>query len=219
MLVISQSMGEHWGVLAGSAFDWVFEPDEHNAASSRGVRVILDSITAVRRYGLLWIACECSSFTVLCRSVSLRSEANDWYGDTTKQFVVTGNLLMTVSALFYFIGFALQIHVVVEQPQNSCLEFCHPIKAVFQYTKTNMYRTYLGSFGGNSVKPLSLYSTWNRLSAMECEKPQGQSQLVTRSDSGFTGLKDELHQSQEYTCAFGRSVCGLLRDETISSTN
>lgn len=73
--------------------------------SSRGVLLLLDCISAVRRRGLLWIACECCSFTVMCRAVSARSEQINYMGDVSRAFVAEGNLLMTVSSLFYFIGF------------------------------------------------------------------------------------------------------------------
>ena len=66
--------------LRGSAFDWVYEAEEHNLCSSKGVRLVLDCISGLCWHGLLWIACECSSFTVLCRAVSCRHEGNGLLG-------------------------------------------------------------------------------------------------------------------------------------------
>jgi hypothetical protein len=200
--------------LRGSAFDWVYEAEEHNLCSSKGVRLVLDCISGLCWHGLLWIACECSSFTVLCRAVSCRHEGNGFLGDTSRNFVATGNLLMCVSSLFYFISYALQVYVVLEQPQNSCLQFCEPICGVFRFTGTVAFRVYLGSYGSPSVKPLSLFTTWKNIQRLESSKPKCESQLVTRDESGaFTGIKDELFKSQEYTASFARCVAHLLQEE------
>ena len=118
---------------------------------------------------------------------------------------------MTVSSLFYFMGFVLQLHVVLEQRHSSCLPLCMPIKGVLQFSRAMTFRTYLGSFGAQSVKPLSLYSTWSSIAALECSKPVCESGLVTRDyNGGFTGRREELLKSQEYTSAFGRHVAQLL---------
>ena len=199
--------------LSGCAFDWEFEPSEHNMCG-KGIRLVLDCISSIRRSGLLWIACECRSFTVLCRAQSGRSQINNFMGDVSRGFVQIGNILQAASSLFYFVGWLLQIHVVLEQPQSSCLQFCRPILGVFRYTGTMSYRTYLGSFGGETVKPLSLFTTWRQIEELQCEKPRCESTLTTRDDSGaFTGRKDELYKSQQYTVAFGRRVGQLLQAE------
>ena len=73
-----------------------------------------------------------------------------------------------------------------------------------------------GSFGGPSPKPLQLWSTWQRISEMQRERPfmPDADSLVTRDDrGGFTGKKDLLHDSQEYTAAFGRAVTRLCETE------
>ncbi|CAL1159199.1 unnamed protein product [Cladocopium goreaui] len=203
--------------LSGCAFDWVFEPEEHNLCG-KGIRLVLDCIASIRQSGLLWIACECRSFTVLCRAQSARSQINNFIGDDSRGFVQVGNILQAVSSLFYFIGWLLQIHVVLEQPQSSCLQFCRPVLGVFHYTGTMSFRTYLGSFGGETVKPLSLFTTWRQIEELQCEKPRCDSTLTTRDDSGaFTGRKDELYKSQQYTVAFGRRVGQLLQAELFQN--
>ena len=147
----------------------------------------------------------------MCRAVSARSEQNGYMGDVSRTFVAKGNLLMTVSSLFYFIGSVLQLHVVLEQPHSSCLPLCMPIKGVLEFSKAMTFKTYLGSFGAQSVKPLSLYSTWSGIAELECAKPVCESSLVTRDyNGGFTGRREELLKSQEYTPAFGRRVAQLL---------
>ena len=86
-----------------------------------------------------------------------------------------------------------------------------PIKGVLEFSKAMTFKTYLGSFGAQSVKPLSLYSTWSGIAELECAKPVCESSLVTRDyNGGFTGRREELLKSQEYTPAFGRRVAQLL---------
>lgn len=121
---------------------------------------------------------------------------------------------MCVSSLFYFISYALQVYVVLEQPQNSCLQFYEPICGVFRFTGTVAFRVYLGSYGSPSVKPLSVFTTCKNIQRLESSKAKCESQLVTRDESGaFTGIKDELFKSQEYTASFARCVAHLLQEE------
>ena len=199
---------------AGSSFDIEFEAS-HDVTQSEGVRLVLDSITCIKRTGLLWLGTECSSFVVLCRAISKRAPENEYMGDTNRAFVVTGNLLMTVSSSFFFIGAALQIRVVLEQPQSSCLHHCPLAKAVFEYCGARCYRTYMGCFSGQTMKPLSLFSTWPEVCNLECQRPTWPSDrsLVKRHDDShrFTGKKDELKFSQSYTPQFGRKVVEIRR--------
>ena len=198
----------------GSSFDIQFEAS-HDVTHSKGVRLVLDSITCVKQTGLLWIATECSSFVVLCRAISKRSPENQYLGDTSRPFVTTGNLLMTVSSLFFFVAAALQIWVVLEQPQSSCLHHCPLAKAVFEYTGARCFRSYMGCFSGQSVKPLSLFSTWPEVCNLECQRPSWprDCSLVKRHDDShrFTGKKEELKFSQCYTPQFAKKVVEICR--------
>ncbi len=72
-----------------------------------------------------------------------------------------------------------------------------------------------GAFCGPSPKPLQLWSTWERIGELQRERPfmPDAVSLVTKDENGFTGKKDLLHESQQYTPAFGRAVSELCQTE------
>ena len=89
---------------------------------------------------------------------------------------------------------------------------CPSLKGVAYFTRATRYKTFMGAFSGPSEKPLQLLSTWFAIKELEREKPYIFSEpLVTRSESGFTGRKDLLGESQIYTQQFGRAVCDVCR--------
>jgi hypothetical protein len=89
---------------------------------------------------------------------------------------------------------------------------CPSLKGVAYFTRAVRYKTFMGAYAGQSEKPLQLLSTWFAIKELEREKPLMFSQpLVTRTQSGFTGQKDLLQQSQVYTQQFGSAVCQLCR--------
>ena len=199
----------------GVAFDYVMHPS-HDALSARGLRLILNAICQVRKFGLVWLGTPCSSFTVLCRYQSRRTALNSFLGEEDGySFVKVGNYLMECSALIYFLCYLLSIWVTLEQPKNSCMLDCPSLKGVAYYTRAIRYFTFMGSFDGPSVKPLQLLSTWEAMSMLQRPRPQmmAAESLVVRSETGFTGRKDLLRQSQMYTQASGRAVSQICREQ------
>lgn len=200
--------------LNGCGFDYVHS-SLHNALCSNGLRLILDAICTVRKHGLCWLATPCSSFTVLCRAQSQRDETNHWLGpDNPYEFVTVGNWLAEISSLICFLSYLLSLRFVIEQPTTSCMFQTPSLRGVLFYTHAERYVVYMGSYGGPTVKPLQLYSPWPAIRSLQTERPDlfGAESLVTRSESGsgFTGRKDLLTQSQQYTQDFGKAVANIL---------
>lgn len=198
---------------SGSAFDITFEAHDHNVETSSGLKLILDALTCVCRDGLAWVACECSSFTVMCRHQSQRTHANNFQGDCTRSFVTTGNMLQTISSLILFLAYALHLKLVLEQPQSSCLPQCVPMRGVLNFIGAQRYGCYLGIFGAESLKPLALFSNWPRLAELDPERPTFEHSLVKRHGDQFTGKKDAMKASQTYTPAFAMRIAELFNRE------
>ena len=111
-------------------FDYVHSTS-HDLHTSQGVRLILDSVCCIRKFGLCWLATPCSSFTVMCRHQSARLPENGYLGpEDPYQFVKDGNSLMECSALVYFVCYLLSIHVTLEQPTTSVMSLCASLKGV-----------------------------------------------------------------------------------------
>ena len=111
--------------------------------------------------------------------------------------------------------------VCLEQPDNSCLHKCPPMRSVLSFVKALRVKTYLGAFAGPTCKPLQIWT--NRACffqlARDCparEQLSGE-QLVTRSEDGrsFTGRQDLLEESGTYTPQFGSSVAQTFASEFL----
>ena len=86
-------------------------------------------------YVQLWLLClcccgagsflsfapECSNFVCLSVSKSCQNEANNFMGDTSREFVRTGNPLMILHSMLMAIALALGHHVRLEQPSSSSM--------------------------------------------------------------------------------------------------
>ena len=200
--------------FSGTAYDCEFSA-AHDLLQSAGVRLVLDALGCVKRRGLLWLGTPCSSFVVLCRAQSLRTAANSWHGDEHRPFVACGNALGELSSLLFFLAYCLSVWVVLEQPHSSCLPQMPSMSGVLRFSQAFKCTTYMGQFGGASMKQLQLWSTWPKIVGLERPRPDcgGGDQLVVRDGHSFTGNKQLLEQSQIYTPCFGRSLARLCESE------
>ena len=154
-------------------------------------------------------------------SPPVSKEAREWVPigeEDGYNFVKIGNYLLEVSSLLYFVCYMLSIWATLEQPRNSCMMDCASLKAVAFLANAQQFHTYVGAFGGPAQKPLRLLSTWECMQQLERERPDmlDAESLVVRSESGFTGCKDRLSQSQIYTQGFGQAVCEICHTVWLS---
>ena len=199
--------------FTGSAFHSEY-PTDHNLLDSSGLELALNCLTALRRHALLWLGTPCSSFVVLCRAQSLRSAFNSWLGDESRGFTSIGNALGELSAMLMFVAHCLSIWVVLGQPHSSCINMSS-MSTVLYFCQAQKYTTYMGQYGGSSMKQLQLWSNWVRITDLQCPRPAagGGDLLVSRDGDAFTGNKDNLVLSHVYTRSFGRAVARICRDE------
>lgn len=204
--------------LRGVSLDTVLNP-AHDCLEKCGLRLWLLCLTATRRKALVWLGCPCSSFVLLCKSVSLRVLENNYEGDETKFFVREGNCLGQVAALFLLLSWLLDCFPGLEQPLNSVLPWTRVMSAVLRYIQAYQTTTYHFAFGGPTLKPLQLWSCRRFMSRMSRPRPTGtyvseDDELVQRnSDGTFTGHKSRLVASQAYTLHFGRCVIAAVMEE------
>ena len=199
--------------LEGSAFDITYDNEAHDVLTPGGLRLYLTALASVRQGGLAWFGTECSSFVVLCLSVTRRHPANNFLGDQGVDCVKRGNALATVSALLFFLSFVTQLRPVLEQPANSCLPDVPAWKFLLHWIQAKCSKTYLGAFEGPSQKPLQLWHCCANFCAIERRRPEMalSSQLVTRdADGRFTGNPMQLAESERYTPAFGKAFADIF---------
>ena len=79
-------------------------------------------------------------------------------GDLSARSVQIGNLMVTRCAIIIFIAAARAMFWVLEQPQNSLLEFHPMMQKVFSILKVFRYSMRMGDFGSPTAKPTWLYT-------------------------------------------------------------
>ena len=198
--------------LFGASYDIIFS-QMHDMLSFPGLRLHCDSWTASLERSLHWIGTPCSSFVHMCCSVSRRAAENQWRGDTSRNFVCVGNALSEVTALMLLISTFITCFPVLEQPASSCLPRLSSVCNVLCFCGFVQTTTYLGAFNGPTVKQLQLWHLPGTFESLARPKPDPclfSSTLVDRSETGYTGKKDELALSERYTPEFGEAVRDCL---------
>ena len=106
----------------------------------------------------------------------------------------------------------------LEQPDSSVLPKTPPMNAVLMFCESQKTLTYHGAFGGDTVKPLQLWSGGAAMKDLARPKPFfGCSPLVVRDPcGGFTGVKSQLERSQEYTITFGKAIIAAFLEHRSS---
>ena len=196
----------------GASLDKLYLEDDHDMLSLKGIKLFITMLLASRFGALHWFGTCCSSFVVLCQSVSLRSALNSFVGDETRNFVAAGNSMSEVSALLFFLSLIVQCCPVLEQPMSSTMPLTpswHAILMFFQCVRTP---TYMGQYGGFTQKPLQLWHKPGTFEGLARSRPSFALQtLASRDHEGnFTGKKDLLVISGAYTVQFGSAVASIF---------
>ena len=199
------------GILA-SRFDIAYHSG-HDCLTDAGLSLWLDELAFTPIGSLLWFGTQCSSWVMMCRKQSMRSEKNGYWGDTSRPFVSKGNMQMVVTSLVMFVGCLLSNTPMLEQPLNSVMVKARPLSTVLSVVGAHRTVTYLGAFGGETMKPLQIWHVAKSYGELRRPRPSKftpQAQLVKRhGDRSFSGVKGPLKASQAYPPAFAVSVAAI----------
>ncbi len=108
--------------------------ESHDVLTEVGLRTWLNEHAHSALGCLVWLGTQCSSFLLICKAVSMRDKSNDYLGNRSRQFVKSGNAMMEVTALLYFLSFLTDCRPVVEQPLQSCMFKIKPLSTVMRFT-------------------------------------------------------------------------------------
>ena len=109
-------------ILAGCAavgLDKLYGDHQDNCHPA-GLRLWLHQLSITRHGALLWFGTKCSSFSLMCRYSSQRTELNNYLGEG-RTFVDEGNYQMQLTSLLFFLGHLLENIVCLEQPAGSVM--------------------------------------------------------------------------------------------------
>ena len=189
--------------------------EKHDVLTGPGLRLLLTALTSTVAGAMLWVATPCSSFVVLSASGHQRGPDNAFLGDSGRFFVEQGNVLADISGLALFLGYLLSLKDGLEQPGSSCLPLTPVVYAVLEFIGAMRSDTYHFCFGGPTLKPLQIWSRCESMKRIARPRPycpaMEETALAKKSENGaFTGRKDLLAESQEYSIQFGRCVVAAL---------
>jgi len=193
--------------------------DHHDCLTAAGLALWLDELAFTIAGSLQWFGTQCSSWVILCISVSRRNAENGFWGDTSRGFVRQGNEQMIITSLIFFVAWLLQNSPVLEQPQTSVMCHARPMCTVLEFIGATRTATYLSQFGGCTMKPLQLWHVGPAYGALSRPYPikfVAKTTLVKRlAGNRFSGKRHQLKASQAYPPAFGVAVAAIT-DRALS---
>ena len=143
---------------------------------------------------------------------SRRYESNSYLGDESRQFVRTGNKLMEVSAMLYFLTHLMSNIAILEQPKDSVMPQCSTMKLVLEFSFSHHIKTCGSAFGTRSQKPWQIWSNDGSIARLIRRRPDIECEpLADHGHNGsFTGNQDTMRDSQVYPPAFGHAVFDMF---------
>ena len=102
------------------SFDCQSDPN-HDILRPEGLAALLCWIVEIRPGGLLWMGVPCATWVALSRASTLRSMFLPRGPDDCSKKVFEHNVIQSISSFLMLTATALQISVIIEQPQTSLL--------------------------------------------------------------------------------------------------
>ena len=211
---------------AGS-FDKRYHVDE-DLSKPKGFSLALVMVMQIVRFGMLWGAPVCSSWVWVSRSRTGRSR-QDARGATKYLSVRDSNAMVEFTTLLFVIAYGRGVEIYLEQPQSSVMPWYPCVEALFQWVNMTKLPVQLGTYGGESSKPVFIWTSETNVrihfrirrggtQKLEASKKK---KLCVRSATGaVTGIKSALKNSQHYPTEFGVTIadcCVASRAQHIAN--
>ena len=225
---------EHWAGSAGislqhliagfhvACFDRVYEDTTitHDCQKPEGLRLWLDSLTGTNQGSINWFGTQCSQYLGMCFYHHKRSVENQYFGDTSIQWVVSSNQAQAIAALMIFLSWLIANEPLLEQPAESCLPKMVPMRTVLHYVNAIRTSVSLRNFGARSLKPLQIWHVNPAYSELRskrgqviqhCQgKPLARVSISKRNGKKtYTGNKMLMKTSQVYPVPFNVKVASI----------
>ena len=184
----------------------------HDLCMADGLRLAILCLLHTSVESLVWFGTPCSAWSVMCMVHSRRYESHSYLGDESRQFVRTGNKLMEVSAMLYFLTHLVSNIAILEQPKDSVMPKCSTMKLVLEFSFSHHIKTYGSAFETRSQKPWPIWSDDGSIARLIRRRPGIECEpLADHGHNGFfTGNRDAMRDSQVYPPAFGNAVFDMV---------
>jgi len=107
---------------------------------------------------------------------------------------------MVVTSLVMAVGYWSGCNPVLEQPAGSDMPKCEPLRSVLTFVHASKHVCWHGAFGGETPKPLQLWSPRDLSQLQRSRPPLGLGQkLCTAKGPSYSGKKSALKKSQSYS--------------------
>lgn len=182
------------GINAGNrvcGLDKIIHPEHDVLESASALRIWFGPLAATKPSSLVWCGTPCSSYTIMRRATSERSEENEWMGNECRTFVHEGNCLADLTACLMLVSFATDAVPGLEQSGSSVMARTPCLRGVLSFMQFQRVTTYHACFGAESLKPLQLWSSSTFVESLSRSKPSmrgaGVTLAVRSEGGGFTG--------------------------------
>jgi hypothetical protein len=192
-------------------FDKLYH-SSHDCITALGLRLWTDAMVNSSPLATIWFGTKCSPYVTIGMSTHNRRFANSFYGDTTREKVVLGNEIASVTGLLYLMADLFGCSPVLEQPLTSCLPSIPEVRLVLDYTKATKTITWHGAFGGSTAKGLQLHHTKDAFKSLRRRRPDKMPATLCAAGVAkcgkrtYTGKKDIMKDSEVYTMEFAAEI-------------
>ena len=160
----------------------------------------------------MWAAPVCSTWTFIGRATTKRNRLNP-AGCSHNNRVRHANRMVICVVILFLCAHARGVHLWLEQPSSTLMDHFSPMMECVRWCLKHKQLVWLSAYGAASSKPLTIWSSSNKVSALSRSKPRssGPSELFVRGKNGrVTGRQKVLKQSAAYPPAFGHAVAQTM---------
>ena len=169
--------------------------------------------------GVVWFAPRCAAWLPWVSRSNHRRSASDPLGDTSRVDVLEANMVALVVSWLSVLAHVRHVFLGLEQPIRSHF-FAHPsVEDTLRNVAAERQVTYLGGFGGESLKPLEVHATLPVHAALRLRRPHAVAAarlgvrgrpLVQPQRGGWFRGTAAMSASQTYPWEFAMSIAEMV---------
>ena len=194
--------------------DIMYTPDD-DLETIVGIETHCRSVLRLKVAGLLWTAQECTTLIWAARWQTARSKEFP-AGHEGNPAVAKANKQVAALTILLLVAWLRDVFFGVENPSSTVLHPLEPFKTLLYWLCGSLkaVRSYMGSFSGETPKPLHCWGTWPMLDQLARRRPKNlKGRLAKKVGKWTNGDPRAMKSSSAYTFDFGCAVGRLLQQQ------